>query len=41
MDAIYLFWYNIFILCAIYLNTIEIYVYLNKFGSLAYYLAHK
>jgi len=39
LDAIYLFWYNIY--SAIYLNIIEIYVYLNKLGSIACYLAHK
>jgi len=31
----------IFILCAIYLNIIEISVYLNKLGLIACYLAHK
>jgi len=32
---------TIYILCAIYLNIIEIYVYFNKFGPIACYLAHK
>jgi len=30
-----------YILCAIYLNIIEIYLYLNKLESIACYLAHK
>jgi len=41
LDAIYLFWYNIYIVCAIYLNIIEINVYLNELGSIFCYLAHK
>jgi len=39
LDAIYLFWCNIYFMCN--LNIIEIYVYLNKLGSIACYLAHK
>jgi len=40
LDDIYLFWYK-YILCAIYLNIIETYAYLNKLGSIFCYLAHK
>jgi len=40
LDVIYLFCYNICILCAIYLNIIEIYVYLNKFVLIVRYLVH-
>jgi len=33
--------YTEYILCVIFLNTIEIYVFLNKLGSTVCYLAHK
>jgi len=39
LEAIYLFQHNIY-LFAIYLNIIEIYLYLNKLGTIACYLAH-
>jgi len=37
----YLFILVRYIFCTIYLNIIEIYVYLNKLGSIACYLAQK
>jgi len=42
MRGVILFIYfdTMYILCAIYLN-IEMYVYLNKLGPIACYLAHK
>jgi len=38
---LFIYFSTIDILCAIYLNIIEIYLYLNKLGSIACYLAHK
>jgi len=40
-DRRYLFGTIYYILYAMYLNIIEIYVYLNKLGSIACYLAYK
>jgi len=39
--TLFIYFDTIYILCAIYLNIIEIYVYLNKIGSIACYLAHE
>jgi len=37
MQKIYIYFGTMYTLCAIYLNIIEIYLYLNKIQSSAYY----